>query len=223
MRTGTVTSISIIASAALGAALLGVLGTYLVLPEVAPSTAMTDTADGQAASAQDSTARRGAAQDSARQAVANGQADSTAQGRMTATKGSLQATGGEEMSATGGTDDSSDGEQLQALQDSIATLNRRLQDTRTAADTLRAKLADAEAEQAKVNELSNALMEMRRRNLGNLLTDVDMSVLKKLYQETTGQARTRLLQSMAPAQAAKFVNQVVEADSTSASLPESDS
>jgi hypothetical protein len=223
MRTGTVTSISIIASAALGAALLGVLGTYLVLPEVAPSTAMTDTADGQAASAQDSTARRGAAQDSARQAVANGQADSTAQGRMTATKGSLQATGGEEMSATGGTDDSSEGEQLQALQDSIATLNRRLQDTRTAADSLRAKLADAEAEQAQVNELSNALMEMRRRNLGNLLKDVDMSVLKKLYQETTGQARTRLLQSMAPAQAAKFVNQVVEAGSTSASLPESDS
>jgi hypothetical protein len=66
-------------------------------------------------------------------------------------------------------------------------------------------------------------MEMRRRNLGNLLTDVDMSVLKKLYQETTGQARTRLLQSMAPAQAAKFVNQVVEAGSTSASRPESDS
>lgn len=223
MRTGTVTSISIIASAALGAALLGVLGTYLVLPEVAPSTAMTDTADGQAASAQDSTARRGAAQDSARQSVANGQADSTAEGGMTTTEGSSQATGGEEMSATGGTDDSSDGEQLQALQDSIATLNRRLQDTRTAADTLRAKLADAEAEQAKVNELSNALMEMRRRNLGNLLTDVDMSVLKKLYQETTGQARTRLLQSMAPAQAAKFVNQVVEAGSTSASRPESDS
>lgn len=187
------TSISIILGVGLVAALAGVLGTYYTLSQ-APGAPGMDASDRQIPTSPDSLV----AQTLGR--------DSTAQ---------EEASGG--MGRGGGSEE----EQLQALRDSIDTLNRRLQATRDTTDTLRTKLAAIEADQAKVNELSNALMDMRRRNLSNLLTDVEMSVLKRLYQETAGRARTRLLQALAPAQAAQFVNQVVE-DPEGTAGPESD-
>ena len=129
----------------------------------------------------------------------------------------------EEESNTAESDVPSETEQLRILRDSIDTLHRRLRATRDTTDTLRTQLADIEADQAKVNELSSALMDMRRRKLGNLLEDVDMSVLRRLYKETSGRARTRLLQALAPTQAAQFVNQVVEEGDESASAPDADS
>ncbi len=220
MTKDTITSISVIAAAALGAALVGVLGAYVVLPEVAPSVAADGSARDstkQAVSARDSTA------DQMSEPASGAMGDSTAQGEMTEARGDEKRMANEESPMAEDTTGSSAEERLRALQDSIDTLNRRLQDTQETADTLRSNLADADAEQAKVNELSDALMEMRQRNLGNLLKDVDMSVLKKLYNETSGGARTRLLQSMPPAQAAQFVNQVVEEDAQSASRSESGS
>lgn len=196
---GILTSISIIVGVALGAAVVGVLGAYVVLPKVAPSVE----AD---ASAPDSTRRVASASDSTASRAAGG-----APGRMDTTS--------RERSNPGAASDSS-ARQLQALRDSIDALNRRLQTVQETADTLRSRLADADAEKEKVNELGDALMEMRRRNLGNLLKDVDMGVLRKLYQETSGQARTRLLQSMTPKQAAQFVNQVVEETPPSTSRSE---
>lgn len=116
--------------------------------------------------------------------------------------------------------DSTDAALVRALRDSIQSLQKRLRRVRQDADSLRKdttmlrqELATAAAERAKVNELSNALMDMRRRELSNLLREVDMGVLQKLYEETTGSARTRLLQSMEPARAAQFVNSVVDGQS----------
>lgn len=205
MKKGTITSISIIAGTALGAALIGVLGVYVALPKVAPSMATTDASGKQAAPAGDSTASPASVADSVGQSSAAeaGQAAPTARGGSTGTQAGPPSAG----AAAG---DSSMGTRLQALQDSISTLNRRLQDTRKAADTLRSEMAQANTAQEKVDKLSDALMEMRRRNLGSLLKKVDMKVLKRLYRQSSGDARTRLLQSMAPDQAAQFVNQVVE-------------
>lgn len=211
MRTGTITSVSIIGGAALGAALIGVLGAYVVLPEVAPSVATTDSSSAQVASVSDSTAGQAPTAELGAPKMDSMQTDSAA-GQQEETR-----------EGTSAPRDTTADMQIQALRDSIDTLNGRLAETKETTDTLRSKLADADAEQAKVNELSDALMEMRQRNLGNLLKDVDMSVLKTLYRETSGQARTRLLQSMAPGKAAQFVNQVVEGGAKSSSRSDADS
>ncbi|MFB6278464.1 MAG: hypothetical protein ABEK75_03090 [Salinibacter sp.] len=235
MRTGTITSISIIAGAALGTALVGFLGAYFALPAIAPSIAPDDPSEEVAAT--DSTGGPTPSSDTTGtvQAAAGNQ-NSRAGGDTTAMQprqGDRAQDGGEpstDASATSTPDDSSSAGRIQALRDSIDALRRRLQETKATADTLRnetetlrEKLAAAETERAKVDELSSALMDMRRRNLSNLLQGVDMSVLKKLYQETTGQARTNLLQAMAPDQAAQFVNQVVEKDGEPSPLVAPDS
>jgi flagellar motility protein MotE (MotC chaperone) len=214
MRKGTITSISIIAGTALGAALIGILGVYIALPKVAPSMATSDGGGTQAAPAGDSTASPAPMADSA------GRSSAAEAGRAAAT--ARGASGAGPPSAGTAAGDSAMRARLQALRDSARTLNRRLQDTQRTADTLRRKMAEADTAQEKVNKLSDALMEMRKRNLGSLLKKVDMSVLKKLYQQSSGDARARLLQSMTPGQAAQFVNQVVE-DPQSSSPSESDS
>ncbi len=231
MRTSTIKSISIIAGAALGTALVGFLGAYFALPAIDASLAPDDQSEKEVVAADStdgptsSSDTTGMVQADAGNQNSMAEADSTAmpsrQGDR-AGDGSEPSTGAsttEGASATSTPNDSSSAGRVQALRDSIDTLRRRLQETKETADTLREetetlreKLAAAETERAKVDELSSALMDLRRRNLSSLLQEVDMSVLKKLYQETTGQARTNLLQAMAPDQAAQFVNQVVEKD-----------
>lgn len=228
MRASTIKSIAMIAGAALGAVLIGLLGTYFVLPAIDSSVTPSDQSEEAVAMASDSTADRSASSDMAQ--ANNEKRNSMAQdGSMTMRdedRTGEKSDPSTVASATSLPGDSSNTARLQALRDSIDTLRRRLQETQKRTDTLRMetatlrkdtaslrqKLAAAQTERAKVNELSNALMDMRRRNLSNLLQGVDMRVLKKLYQETTGQTRTRLLQAMAPDQAAQFVNQVVEND-----------
>jgi septal ring factor EnvC (AmiA/AmiB activator) len=197
----SLTPVAIIAGLALGSATVGLLGTYYALPD--PSAEMASEASGgQVPTSPDSLATKTLGRDSTTQ------------------KASMSR---EEGSNTAKSDAPSETEQLRILRDSIDTLHRRLRATRDTTDTLRTQLADIEADQAKVNELSSALMDMRRRKLGNLLEDVDMSVLRRLYKETSGRARTRLLQALAPTQAAQFVNQVVEEGDESASAPDADS
>lgn len=228
MRASTIKSIAMIAGAALGAVLIGLLGTYFVLPAIDSSVTPSDQSEEAVAMASDSTADRSASSDMAQ--ANDEKRNSMAQdGSMTMRdedRTGEKSDSSTVASATSLPGDSSNTARLQALRDSIDTLRRRLQETQKRIDTLRMetatlrkdtaslrqKLAAAQTERAKVNELSNALMDMRRRNLSNLLQGVDMRVLKKLYQETTGQTRTRLLQAMAPDQAAQFVNQVVEND-----------
>lgn len=248
MKTSTLKSISIIAGAALGAALVGLLGTYLVLPEVAPDVA----AETEAAA--DSTVNQASQPDTSRSpATADRSAgetgasetpetappetrdedqapsetaepeESSASTEESSASTEEPSTSAEKSSASAETTrpDTTDAAVAQALRDSLQTLRRRLRQKKeeartlqTETDSLRKKLAAADAEAVKVNKLSGALMDMRRRGLTNLLKEVNMSVLKKLYQQTTGTARTRLLQSMDPARAAQFVNQVVEDGTT---------
>lgn len=228
MRASTIKSIAMISGAALGAVLIGLLGTYFILPAIDSSVAPSDQSEGAGAAMRDSTTNQRFSPDTTQ--VNATKRNSMAQEESMAMRGENRTGGKSDSSAVSSamspSRDSSNTASLQALRDSIGTLHRRLQETKEMADTLRVEtatlrkdtaslreeLAAVETERAKVNELSSALMDMRRRNLSNLLQGVDMRVLKKLYQETTGQARTRLLQAMAPDQAAQFVNQVVEND-----------
>jgi chromosome segregation ATPase len=228
MRASTIKSIAMIAGAALGAVLIGLLGTYFVLPAIDSSVTPSNQSEEAVATASDSTANRSASSDTA-QANAAKRNSMAQEGSMTMRDEDHTGEKSDSSmvaSARSLPGDSSSAARMQALRDSIDALRRRLQETQKRTDTLRMetatlrkdtaslrqKLAAAQTERAKVNELSGALMDMRRRNLSNLLQGVDMRVLKKLYQETTGQARTRLLQAMASDQAAQFVNQVVEND-----------
>lgn len=240
MRTSAIKSILIVAGAALGAALVGLLGAYFVLPSVAPSMTADVGAEKQAKSAPDSTVNRPPRSDTSQSPTtaartstegdasaeddASADRDSSPSETQEETRDRAEAASSEPTAASETTPSAETASQepsettvAQALRDSLRTLHRRLRQTKEEANalrkemkTLREKLAAADAERAKVNELSDALMDMRRRPLTNLLKEVNMSVLKKLYQQTTGKSRTRLLQSMAPARAAKFVNQVVE-------------
>ncbi|MFB6273785.1 MAG: hypothetical protein ABEL51_12905 [Salinibacter sp.] len=241
MKGNTITSVLIIAGTAVGAALVGLLGAYVVLPSVVPSVDAGTEANEAVASAADSTARRARRPDTTRvsgapkSAQVAGDTSASTKQSMPERRQETGRSGTKTMTASSsGRADrgSTNASVVRALRDSIRSLQSRLRTVQQTADTLRdrtarlrQKLAAAADERAKVNELSDALMDMRRRGLSNLLQDVDMRVLRKLYQETTGGARTRLLQSMDPARAAKFVNQVVEeeaADSSSASPPAAD-
>jgi type IV secretory pathway VirB10-like protein len=236
MKTSAIKSILIIAGAGLGAALIGLLGTYFVLPEVAPRVTAEAETEEQAEAPPDSAVTRTPRPDSSQSPPTAAQTppeQTTSRDEASADQEPSPSEAQEEAEdrpeATASAQSSSSAETAsqepeetaaaQALRDSLRTLQRRLQETKKEAralrketETLRQKVAAADAERAKVDELSNALMDMRRRPLTNLLKKVNMSVLKKLYQQTTGTARTRLLQSLAPAQAAKFVNQVLEGD-----------
>lgn len=228
MRGNTISSILMIAGAAIGALLVGLLGAYFVLPNVVSS--IEAGGDEQAmVSASDSTMRQARASEEgrARQNDSVGVSSSSPTSTMEGTNaGGKQGTAPTGVAGRAG-QDSTNTALVRALRDSIQSLHKRLRKVQQNADTLReettrlrGKLSTAADERAKVDELSNALMDMRRRGLSNLLREVDMEVLQKLYRETTGSARTRLLQSMEPARAAQFVNTVVEegaADSASAS------
>lgn len=206
MRRSAVTSILVIVGAALGTALVALLGAYIALPMIAPHVASEAESGAPAPAPPDST-------------IGPGADSSNAPSSMTTAAQAPADTAAGDVSDSGAT---------KALQDSLETLQRRLRRTREEADTLREeaemlreKLAAAQADRVKVEELSDALLDMRRRGLTNLLRDVEMSVLEKLYQQTSGRARTRLLRAMAPARAAQFVNQVVEGDTVeTSSAPE---
>lgn len=215
MRKTTVTSILAIAGAALGAALVGLLGAYFILPQVAPGLTSSTASEQQVPS--DSASR--SQPDTARRASPAASAPPSLERSDSASGASRPRSARGPSPAVSTRSDTARSPAAQALRDSIAVLHRRLRTAQEVArslqqDTsaLRTRLSAAETRRAKVNELSDALMDMRRRGLTSLLKEVKMSVLKALYRQTTGSARTRLLQSMEPARAARFINQVVEQD-----------
>lgn len=118
------------------------------------------------------------------------------------------------------------GEVIARLRDSVAllqeqaeTMSDRIETLEGQKDSIASVASDLQAEKMEVQRLSGALTEMRRRNLQDLLKEVDMDVLRRLYKETSGRAQTRLLRSMPPAMAGRFVNDVVRGKSAATSTP----
>jgi flagellar motility protein MotE (MotC chaperone) len=98
------------------------------------------------------------------------------------------------------------------LQDSLRTLQAQLRATEQEATTLQERVASLESREAKVGELKDALLGMSQRELATVLANVDMKVLRELYQRTSGRTRTQLLSAISAERTARFVNQVIGGD-----------
>lgn len=227
-----------IGGTALLIALLVLVGTYFALPKIAPERVQKTSADSTAS--RDSTAAVAEARspkaptaDMRKRNNRTQALDSTGRSTGPSERGSKPASAarspgpGTKPSPVDTTGDRANGQNevpgsralVEALRDSVQTLTRRLQEAKTEtmsareeAKTLRKQLATAKDQSLKASELSSALLDMRRRELTALLKKVNMSVLEKLYKRASGRSRTRLLQSMAPKRAARFVNKVVEGE-----------
>jgi len=203
----------LIAGAALGAFAVALLGAYLLMPSIAPETA------GVSADSLDASGR-----DTTRQASLPG--DTTAMSSdttavpsrdTTATRASRDSTGRALRDSTRVA--SSLVSRLRdsltvvgQLQDSLRALKEQLRTAEAEADTLQAQITSLESREAKVGELKDALLGMGRRELATVLANVNMAVLKELYQRTSGRTRTQLLTAISAERTAQFVNQVVGGD-----------
>lgn len=110
----------------------------------------------------------------------------------------------------------------QTLRDSINALHTQLlseREEKSALDeelaNLQKKLSALQHEQARAKELSGTLAKLEIRELEEVIKQIDMQVLERLYNEASGRDRKRLLQALPPAQAARFVNKIVTEPSPS--------
>ncbi|WP_263788894.1 kinesin [Salinibacter grassmerensis] len=197
----------LIAGAALGAFAVALLGAYLLMPSISPETAGTPA---------DSLAGR----DTARQASMPGDSTAASSRDSTGMQASRDSTDGPSSdsmrvasSLVQRLRDSLD--VVGRLQDSLGTLKEQLRTTEQEAETLQERVASLESREAKVGELKDALLGMSQRELATVLSNVDMEVLKKLYQRTSGRTRTQLLSAISAERTAQFVNQVVGGDGAS--------
>jgi len=195
----------LIAGAALGAFAVALLGAYLLMPSIAPETA------GVSADSLDASGR-----DTTRQASLPGDTTATSSD-TTATRASRDSMGRALRDSTRVA--SSLVSRLRdsltvvgQLQDSLRALKEQLRTAEAEADTLQAQITSLESREAKVGELKDALLGMGRRELATVLANVNMAVLKELYQRTSGRTRTQLLTAISAERTAQFVNQVVGGD-----------
>ncbi|WP_263821077.1 kinesin [Salinibacter sp.] len=187
----------LIAGAALGAFAVALLGAYLLMPSIAPETA------GVSADSLDASGR-----DTTRQASLPG--DTTAMSSdTTATRASRDSTRVASSLVSRLRDSLT---VVGQLQDSLRALKEQLRTAEAEADTLQAQITSLESREAKVGELKDALLGMGRRELATVLANVNMAVLKELYQRTSGRTRTQLLTAISAERTAQFVNQVVGGD-----------
>ncbi len=188
----------LIAGAALGAFAVALLGAYLLMPSIAPE---------RAGSAPDSLAASG--RDTTRQASMPGDTTATPPRDTTA----IQASRDSMRVATAVVQRLRDSLTVVGqLQDSLRTLQAQLRATEQEATTLQERVASLESREAKVGELKDALLGMSQRELATVLANVDMKVLRELYQRTSGRTRTQLLSAISAERTARFVNQVIGGD-----------
>lgn len=106
--------------------------------------------------------------------------------------------------------------ELDALTDSLATLQRQLAERENESASLRSHVQDMkeamqqlEARKEQTVELANTLAKLEDRELEAILAKLNTSVLERLYFEASGRNRQRLLQSMPAGRAASFVGRLV--------------
>lgn len=110
-------------------------------------------------------------------------------------------------------------------QDSVAALRADLRDKMRTQETLeqeltslRSEVAALHARKDEMTELSATLTRIDDRQLAPILRELDMASLEVLYAESTGRNRTRLLQAMPAERAARFINERIgSADASNAS------
>lgn len=180
--------------------ILGLIGTYYVLPQVSP---------GRISGL--------AAQDSASQAVV----DSLVRARMAeAREDSIAAVEAAALDIVGLTPDSLDTlrllagqaqqmkDSLQTVTDSLQTETTRAQELSQEVSALEKKLAQAANYDQKAEEISKAFTEMEDDEMQQILEHTRPRVLQAIYTKASTRDRPRILRALPPELAARFMEVV---------------
>lgn len=106
---------------------------------------------------------------------------------------------------------------IQELRDSIRTYAGIVQGL--SADTTRlsrqlavlnVRVTELSEKDFDATELSKSLAKLDAKQLGNILAGLELDTIELLYQKASGRERTRLIESMSPEQAARFVRTLVK-------------
>ncbi len=171
---------------------VGLAGTYVVLPMVVPDVT-------QSATPADSSATPGqpaAETDTPRPLPKGAAPDSAATPAPDKPFASLDA--------------------VNRLRDSLAIMHDSVQTLAATEDRLHRELADLrdqvqslQATKAKAAEMAKTLTKLEDEELQAVLNELDMRIYQMLYTESSGRTRARLIQSLPPERAARLVDRMV--------------
>ncbi|MEX2400067.1 MAG: hypothetical protein WD423_04795 [Rhodothermales bacterium] len=108
---------------------------------------------------------------------------------------------------------------IQGLQDSISVSNNLIRDLQADTTELRGRLGELLAQvdeltekDIEATELSQSVTKLDAKQLGNILAGLDLNTVQLLYEKASARDRTKLLESMNPEQAARFVSTLVRGE-----------
>lgn len=174
---------------------VGLVGTYMALPMVAPGIASTS------APADSTAAPASAPSDTdTPRPLPNGTApDSAAASQMDRPFASLEA--------------------VEGLRDSLALMHDSVQTLATTEETLTREVAELrdqvqslQATQTKAAEMAKTLTKLEDEALQSVLQELDMPTFQMLYAESSGRSQARLLQALPPKRAARVVDSMMVSD-----------
>lgn len=116
---------------------------------------------------------------------------------------------------------------IQTLKDSIHVTNNLIRSLEADTSALRAQMDglmlqidELSAKDFEATQLSQSLIKLDAKQLGNILAGLDLDIIELLYQKASARERTRLLESMSPDQAVRFVRTLVHGPQPEADLEE---
>lgn len=114
---------------------------------------------------------------------------------------------------------------IQTLKDSIKVSNNIIRDLKADTSSLTGRIRGLISQVEELSEkdfeatqLSQSLAKLDAKQLGNILAGLDLDIIELLYQKASARERTRLLESMSPEQAARFVQILVKGPQPQAAL-----
>lgn len=106
---------------------------------------------------------------------------------------------------------------IRGLRDSIAVSQSIIQSLTADTSTLSARVAELTDQvdeltqkDFEASELSKSLAKLDARQLGSILAGLEIESIEMIYEKASARDRTRLLESMSPEQAARFVRTLVQ-------------
>jgi outer membrane murein-binding lipoprotein Lpp len=101
---------------------------------------------------------------------------------------------------------------LAMMQDSVQTLAATEETLTREVDALRDQVQSLQATQAKAAEMAKTLTKLEDEALQSVLQELDMRIFQMLYAESTGRTQARLLQALPPERAARVVDSMMASD-----------
>lgn len=106
-----------------------------------------------------------------------------------------------------------------ALPDSLDALQQRLEAYEAQIDAFEAQISAYEAQisqttaqRAQASDLAGTLIKLEDRELSQILRNLDLDVLELLYAESSARNRARLLGALAPDRTAAFIRRATTSD-----------